>query len=376
MSGRIALALAHISSRPARAAYLVLTLAVAVASWLGLTAILSPFLRAESPDTAIVSVGNARSGAPMPVRYAAQIALMPGVATLTYDNYLPVICKRPTVVATLNGGGGSGVAGQLARYGITTEEAKAWHSDLRGILVGATLASNCGWTSGLGVQPPDTNDRPIDLHVIGVFHSDEPYAEQIAIAHFDYLDRLAEPAQRGRMFSVSVRATDAADAPSLAARIDAAFAHSDPPTHSAPNSTAENSLARFGKVQDLVAWVIGAIFVCAALVFATVMAHTAAERRATLAVLRVLGFERRFLLSLFACECVAVVVAGGVLGIVIGLVAIHLLAPSVSMVLGGFWPPRWAWACLPLLLLAWLALGMAFPIRAALTARPIDYQSS
>lgn len=372
--GSAGLTVAYIASRPARSAYLVVVLGVAIASWFGLTALLSPFLYADSANTSKVSVSNARAGAPMPLKYAAQIAAIPGVASLTYANYLPVICKAPTTVATLNGGGGPGVAEELAQYRVTDEESNAWQADLRGILVGATLARNCGWSKGSNVQPPDTNGRPVDLHVIGVFHSDEPYAEQIAIAHFDYLDRLADPSQRGQMLSASVRATDPADVASLAARIDAAFAHSDPPTHSTPNSATENSLARFGSVQDLIAWVIAAVFACAALVFVSVFAHAAAERRAALAVLSVIGFSRRFLFGLFVIESLVLTVAGALLGIAIGVSLVHLLAPSLSMVLGRFASPPWAWAVLPPLMLALLACSLIVPARVATRIRATDYQ--
>lgn len=368
------LALAHIRARPSRTAYLVVTLCVASVAWIGLAALAAPFLGTGGGAYEGVIVSAARGMATLPLRYRDQLAQLEDAHDIAWMSFLPVLCK-PNIAVTLNAWGGPGAHRQLAGDGVGEAQARAWDADPLGILVAAPLAEKCGWKEGAHVQPPDGFiGRPIEVHVLGVFRSSHPYAEMIAFAHYDYLNRLALPGANDQVQMFSVHAGDPHGDAMLAARVDALFAHSDPPTDSHAGNEAQDTLARFGKVQTLIAWVMAAMLACVALVFVSVFAHAAAERRPLHGVLQTLGFRRSALAAAVLIECLLVAAGGLALGAALGWGAIALLAPAVAGVLGTFGVPAWAWLGLPALALALVFARLGFPLAAIARSRAIDYQ--
>jgi putative ABC transport system permease protein len=370
------LALAQAMSQPARALHLVAALSVATAAWLGLTALAASFERQDTPDAAIVQVQNSRVNATLPLRYATRIRQMRQVSDVSYMRYLPIVCEAPSSVATLNGWGGDGVPSRLARTGIPKSFQRRWMEDPLGILVGAALASNCGWTEGMHIEPMDFAGQPMELHIVGVFRSTEAFAEQIAIAHFDYLNRLAGPYDSDQVVAIQALARDAREAPALAADIDAAFDNDDPPTESSSSSIAENSLARFGRLRSLISSLLVATLLSAALVFVSAIAHSATERRKTSALMRALGFRRRFILGLLACEGAIFVIVGLAVGAAAGIAAIEIVSPAVTPMTGRFFPPNWAWYCIPLIGIVLLLASLAWPARVVARVRAGDCRSA
>lgn len=367
------LALAHAGAHPGRLVYLVLTLAVTVVAWLGLAALASPFVHADIPDAGGVAVFNTREGNTLPLRYAARIVALQETTDVTYMNFVPVVCRAPTVAATLNGYGGPGTHRALVEAGVDEVAMMAWNADPLGILVGSALAANCGWKAGMGIQPLDVSGRPVEIHIVGVFHSTQPYADQIAFAHYEYINRLREGPLRDQVNAIIVNASNPRDSSLLAARIEATFVHDDPPVRAVTSTMADNALSRFGHVQVLLAWVMSAVFASTLLMLVSVLAHAAAQRRAIMAVLQVLGFRRRLLFGSFLLECVAMIAAGAAVGLVIGKIVLRALAPKIAPLLGRFEAPPWAYHYLPLWLLVLLVASLVLPAMIVARTRPIDY---
>lgn len=368
------LALTHLRDEIRRNSYLVIAIAVTVSTWMGLSALASPFVRADVPLAGKVTVVNARKGGTLPVRYAAKIARMPGVSQVSYLNFSPVICKSPSTTATLNGLGGGGVHKRLVEIGVDAMDEKQWNADPLGILVGVDLAAACGWRAGMSVAPPDIHGRPVQIHIDGVFHSDQPYNNQVAYAHYAYINRLSGlMGQRDHVNSINLQSGGGTRTAELVARIDAEFANDDPPVNARAYAATESALARFGKVQDLLAWVMVAILACTMLVLVSALAHAAAQRRSTVAVLQVLGFQRGTMLSAFCVEYCLVMVAAVAIGVCAGELVVHLLAPSLGTVLGRFVVPAWAYVYLPVWIFVLGIVSLVLPSMIIFSTRPVDY---
>jgi ABC-type lipoprotein release transport system permease subunit len=231
-------------------------------------------------------------------------------------------------------------------------------------VIGEKLARQCGWSTGMHPSPHDgVTGRETEIHLVGTIRAaiDTPFADSIAIAHYEYLDRLADESRRDRVAGIIVRPRDAVGAGVLAARIDEQFAHADPPTETQQSGDSESGLQRFGKVAIVLGWVMAATCACFALVMVSVMSHAAAERRAMSAMLRVLGFRRRFLLTCFAVEFGLLMVAGVAFGAVAGLAFVAWAAPWLDAVVGAFAVPRWVWLLLPPVFAATLLGGLLAP---------------
>ncbi len=370
------LALGAHGDRPGRIAYLVLTIATTLIAWLALSAMASPFIAVDESaavDSGI-TVRNARSSQQMlPLRYAARISAIAGVGEITYGDLSLVSCAGGATV-TVNAFGGSGVIRFLQARGFASDAVNRWQNDRLGLLVGKQTAADCGWQEGVGITPLDLlGSQPLQLHVSGIAAEGASW-DSGAVAHYDFINHGKSLAGPEQVLSIDVTAKNPHDQEALAARIEAEFVHADPPLTAYPDSVAENVRSRMGKVQYLLALVMGAVFCCCGLVLASVFAHVAAERRAQLAVLRVLGFSRRILLSGFVLECVGIAILGAAVGLALSWPVLRFLPHWLHGLFGTLAPAPWAWGLIPVWLSLLLLTALAMPASIVLRVQPTDCQ--
>lgn len=372
------LARADLLAHPRRIAYLGITLAATVAAWLILATMANAFLPADSAQAtdAGVEVANARSAQQMlPLRYAQRIAALAGVRDLVWLDLTLVSCADGSTI-TINAIDGSGSTRAARADGFAAEDVARWQGDPLGVLVDADVARDCGWQLGMGVSPLDTlSQQPLPLHVSGIAApAGEGAKSGTALAHHAYINRNSRIAGKAHVIRFNVSAQDANAQEALAARIEAEFAHDDPPVTAYPDTVADNARARFGKVQSLLMLVAVALFIGCALALASVMAHAVAQRRPQLALLRVLGFPRRALLLGFALELTVVVLIGALLGTFTGRLALGFMPDTLRVMFNLSQPANWAWRPLSLAMLGLLAIALVAPTLITLRVRPTDTQ--
>lgn len=371
----VALWLAN-SGHWARLVYLVMTVAAMIAGWLVLAALASPFLQigqsAEVDDS--LRVVNARNkNTPLPLKYADRIAAVAGVAAVRYVDLQMLLCGDSTV--TVSAVGGPKDAAAYKRSGHDAASVARWQADPIGILASRSAAKLCGWQVGQGIEPLDVKGQPLPFHVSGVaaMEDDDPGV----LAHYDYVNRQHSlVAGTGFVLSYSVEAKAPQDNQSVAARIDAEFAHDDPPVTAYPDTAREDARSRFGKVQYLVALVMGALFLSCVLVLASVMAFAAEERRSQLGVLCVLGFSRPVLASSFVLEVLGIILSGALAGIALGELALHYLPVWLQGSFLRVMPAPWAYQLLPLWLGVLALITLLRPCLVALHAQPLDCRNA
>ncbi len=362
---------------------LTLIVAVAVTAWLALSVMASPFVQPRAPGKiGGVFLTSANQGVALPVKYAARVEAIPGTRFVAYMNALPVVCKDSAPPVSINGFGGPGAKAQALGLQQATPEAErmasAWMEDPSNVLIGSQVAKDCGWHAGMSVAPRDAfTDKPIDLHIIGVRPPQaNPMADQIVLAHYDYINRI-NPLQgaRDKVNSIVVAAADPRAVPVLAARIENAFAHDDPPVEAATSAEFQNGMERFGKVQYLLGYVMLGIFACAMLVLTSVLAHAVTQRRSQMALFQVLGFSRATLFGSFALEGLFTILVGAGLGIGAGLLILHLLPAALGQFFSGFAIPAWTWWGLPIWLAVLLVAALIIPMLTIARLRPVDVRA-
>ncbi len=142
--------------------------------------------------------------------------------------------------------GGSTVAKADIAYFENEFDAAAlerWQKDPLGLLVSRAAAAKCGWQLGQGIEPMSIVGKPMPLHIsgIGLVESDG----LSATAHFDYInEEHSMVAKPGNVMMMHVDATDPSQNQALAARIEAAFAHDDPPVTAYPDTVREDARSR------------------------------------------------------------------------------------------------------------------------------------
>ncbi|HET6724605.1 MAG TPA: ABC transporter permease [Gammaproteobacteria bacterium] len=356
-------------SAPGRAVFLLATLTVAVAAWVVLSAMASPFVHSGKTGLKFggIVVTNATGHGNLPKRYIERISTMPGVRFLTYTDVALVKCKDGAPPVSIDALGGPGASVNL--FGLDPNaqqqgQLERWRNDPLAIVVGSDVAKGCGWSVGITVSPVDMfRHEPVELHVVGVKPPQKnPMANQIAYGHYDYVNRLpSSSAGPGRITAISVIATSRGVTNALASRIEDAFAFEDPPVRAMTVSEFQNALDRFGKVQYVLAFVMLAAFICAALVLISALAHAAVQRGQHMALMQALGFRRAALLSGFVLENLLIVALGAGIGIVAGLFLLHAMPASMAQLFGQFAVPRWSWWLLPIWLALLLASGLITP---------------
>ncbi|MGH8144943.1 MAG: FtsX-like permease family protein [Rhodanobacteraceae bacterium] len=368
-----ALAADNLSASRGQAVYLILTLAITTAVWLALAAVGSPYVRANGVSGITIRNGS-QSGA-LPLSYARRIEAIPGARNVSWWGVQPVKCTAATLVP-LYALGGPGVDTNLARRKVPAATIQRWNADPLAIAISDDAASKCAWRVGQGIDPPsgmDGNGRQIALHIVGTFPGPSPSG----LVHYDYINRAAPGLQgKDKVVTYFASTDDPRDNEVLAARIEAAFAHDFPALNATTNATVQNAWSRFGKVQQLLAFVMAATLLCAASVLVSVLAHAAAQRKSRFALLQVLGFQRTTLFGAFALELLAIVILGALLGLGLERLVARELAPTtIGFLSGGVHVPAWGWWGLPVWLAVLVALALAGPAGLIARVRPADYRA-
>jgi hypothetical protein len=353
--------------------YLILTLGIATAAWLLLAAVATPVVSGTSDSGSGTIIRNGSQRGALPLHYAHRIEAIRGASAVYWYGIQVVNCTAATTVA-LYALGGPGRHVYLAKQKVPAVTVQRWNADPLGVVISDAAASKCGWRVGQGVDPPsgmEGDGKHVDLHIIGTFPGSSP----LGLVHYDYINRAAPGIQgKDKVVTFFASAGNPRNNEVLAARIEAAFAHDFPSVNVTTNATEQNAWARFGKVQQLLAFVMAAILLCVASVLVSVLAHTAAQRRPRFALLQVLGFRRATLLGAFTLELLATVVLGALLGLGLARLAAYELASTFFGVFADG-APAWAWWGLP----AWLAVlavvALAWPAGQIARVQPVDYRA-
>ncbi len=333
----------------------------------------SPFVSIAHPDKShdiTVSSHRGRFGNPLPKRYASRIAVLSGVHGVYYNDYDIFSCGGSGFSVTLNAWGGPGVTEVLRNEGFSDTQVQAFQNDPLAILTDSTTATRCGWHIGSGISPRDMMGKQLQLHVVGII--DEKDSAGSAVAHYAYINRVSGITKRDQVTTIYVHADDPRENAALAAKIQTLFAADDPPVDANPDTVNQNAWARFGKVQYLLAFVMLAVLACCALVLTSVMAHTATQRRAQMALLQVLGFPRTLYWFASVLEVALILTVGTILGYGLGQSAIHILQRMLGSIFQNIaapsWTGIWLWPGLGLLLL----VTMIVPSVIIARVRPVD----
>lgn len=354
-----------------RPAYLVLTVAVAIAAWLVLAAMASPFLQVASADGEDrLQVSNARNqSTPLPLGYAERISRVQGVKESTWLDLQTLACGNDSV--TVSAVGGSGVENLPELRDVDATVMGRWRDDPLGLFVSSAAARACGWRIGQGIEPLDVRGEPLAFHVVGML--DTGTDALTAIAHYEYVNRARSVfAGVDRVLRFHVTAHDPGDNQALAARIDAAFSADDPRVVAYPDTAREDARSRFGKVQYLLMLVMGAVILSCLLVMASVMLHAVAQRRQQMGLMRALGFSRKVLALAFMLEVLGIIASGAVLGILAGRLIVQYLPQWLEGQFLQIVQAPWAWHLLPAWLTVLAVVTLFYPCLAAWRAHPLD----
>jgi len=371
----------RLTEQPVKMLYLAGTLAAVVAGWLVLSAFSSPSLLSNS--SAIKSelvIVNARAiNIPFPAHYIPRIRKIPGVDNMRWSTVAAFFCadgSGTTVTAT---GWDGDHDDYLREKGASETDLETWHATENGVLVGPATAKQCGLTKGLTVSPDNIfGNGELPLQVVAVLPERGGANDTGVNAHYDYINRFLDgnigASWRNAVADAVVTVKNPSRLNQVAQTIEQEFQSSAPPLEAIVLEDTTSLLGRFGQVQALLLFIMGALALCALLVFTAMTAHLVAQRRASMAILQTLGFSGRIQFFGLMLEVACVLMIGATLGVSVGYGVLSALTPWAAKTLfsAALSPVEGAiLALLPALLLLLLST-LIWPAVQIKKLRPID----
>ncbi|MEM7077545.1 MAG: ABC transporter permease [Pseudomonadota bacterium] len=276
----------------------------------------------SAPDARLIVAPKHSATDMLPVAHAAAIASLPQVNKVahitwfggTYRDgayFFPQFAVPPQSFLAIN-----------PELRLDPDQREAFSQLRTAAIVGRATAERFGWQVGdrIALIPNIWHNRdggawPFEL--VGIFDSANTslLGDDGFYFNYDYFDEYRAFAHGSvGTFVLDVHNLD--DLASTAAAIDALFANSSAETRTQNSGEYALSFARqMGEVGILATLVLGAVFFTLLLVTGHTISRSLDERRAEVAVLRVLGFRRLPIAALLLGEVVTLVVLAAVFGL-------------------------------------------------------------
>jgi len=309
----------------------------------------------------------------LPVNLERQIAVVPGVRETGFGMWFGGIYQDPrnffpSFAVSEN------YLDLFPEYSIDPGQRRAFDADRSGAVVGRSLAAQYGWKVGdvipmqatIFPNSDGTNNWPLTLRaVFDLKRQDAASNDRVMFLHWDYFNE-SNAFLRDQISTVTVQLDDPGQASQVAQAIDRLSENSDHETRTQTEQAFMTAFAKqFADVGLIVTSIMGAVFFTLLLLTGNTMTQAVRERIPELAALKTLGFTNRAVLWLVLAESALLLVIGGVLGMVLASIAIHVLGVANGGVLPASRIPAQTWmAALGLMAVIGVLVGLAPALRA------------
>ena len=213
----------------------------------------------------------------------------------------------------------------------------SWMTERTGALIGRAMADTMGWKVGdvipirsaIYFKKDGTNTW--DMKIIGIF--DNPNGDTNGLYfHFDYFNESI--LNQDNIGWIGLRLKDKNQAAQIAAKIDSMFANSSAETKTSTEKAFVQSFAnQMGNISSIVTVIVVAVFFTMLLVTANSMAQSVRERTSEIGVMKTLGFSSARVTGLVLAESLLITFIGGLLGMLLGTLAVKGVAHAVKQFL-------------------------------------------
>lgn len=246
----------------------------------------------------------------LPERYAATIRKLPGVESVLPVKVFVNNCRASLDVVTFQGLPPETV-GRDRAVRMLAGDVDGFARRRDAALIGRRLAAR------RGLDPGDKfSVGGLTVTVAGVFASEVPEEESVAITHLEFLQRQRTHHGLGYVTQFEVRVSDPSRMEAVARAVDDAFRDDAAPTQTRPARAHVAQAA--ADVLELIGFTRWLGFVCVAVIL-VLNANTAVmavqDRVTEHAVLQTLGFTPGLILRLLLAESALVGLLGGALGV-------------------------------------------------------------
>lgn len=296
-----------------------LGVAIAVIAFLFLRTVVSSFSRgvdAAAQDRLVVR-NKTSFTVPLPLAYGAKIAAVPGVTTVTWNNWFGGVYKDPKNFFARFAVDPPTYFKVYDEFQLTPEEYQAFASDLRGCVIGPGLAERYGFKVGDRI-PLQGDIYPGDWQftVRAIYHPREKGTERnVMLLQWKALDESVVAARKNQAGTFTIRVADRSSSSQVAQAIDALFANSADETRTESEKAFQLAfLSQLSAVVTAIQVVSVVMLAILALILGNTMAMSTRERTNEYAVMRSLGFRPFHIVLLVLAEGFLVAAIGYAVG--------------------------------------------------------------
>ncbi|HUL32499.1 MAG TPA: FtsX-like permease family protein [Candidatus Eisenbacteria bacterium] len=274
----------------------------------------------------------------IPLAYRDKILRIPGVKSITHDNWFGGIYKDeknffPQFV--IDPESQRQVFPELI---VPDDQWAVFLKDRQGAIAGARTAARFGWKIGDRIPIKTTlyGGGAWEFNLDGIYHGKRPQDDETQFwFQWDYFEEKIPEGVKGQVGWYTLRVDNPDDSPRIAKTIDDEFANSPHETKTQTESAfAASWVKQFGNIRFLILSIGTVVFLTLLLVTGNTMAISVRERTSELAVFKAIGFSDRAVLFFVLAESIAIAVIGGLLGILGAMV----MVPALGQALTGLLP--------------------------------------
>ncbi|HEY6126569.1 MAG TPA: FtsX-like permease family protein [Candidatus Acidoferrum sp.] len=273
----------------------------------------------------------------IPLSYKAKIQRIPGVTYVTHNNWFGGIYQNennffPQFV--IDPESQRQVFPELV---VPDDQWANFLKDRQGAIAGAKTAKRFGWKIGDRIPIKTTlyGGGAWEFNLVGIYHGTRAQDDETQFwFQWDYFEEKVPDRVKGQIGWYVIRIDKPEDAPRIAKAIDTEFANSPSETKTeAESAFAANWVKQFGNIQFLIVTIGAVVFFTLLLVTGNTMAISVRERTSELAVLKAIGYSDRSILFFVLSESLVIALFGGLLGLLLAVVATPLLAAALASML-------------------------------------------
>jgi putative ABC transport system permease protein len=271
---------------------------------------------------------------PIPLSYRDKILRIPGVKTITHNNWFGGIYQEeknffPQFV--IDPENQRQVVPELM---VSDDEWNNFLKDRQGAIVGAATAERFHWKIGDRVPLKATiyGCGNYEFNIDGIYHGKRPQDDETQFwFQWDYFQEHIPDRNKGQVGWYVLRLDSPDDAVRVAKAIDNEFANSPFETKTETESAfAASWVKQFGNIKFLIISIGVVVFFTLLLVTGNTMAISVRERTSELAVFKAIGFSDRTVLFFVLAESLVIALVGGVLGLLLSVGAVPVLTKALN----------------------------------------------
>jgi putative ABC transport system permease protein len=316
----------------------------------------------------------------LPLSMVPKLEAIPGVARVAYQQWFGGVWQTNTQLIMF--------ALDPQRYHdvypewlMPAAQWQAFEHTRTGLIAGRQLADQYGWKIGQkipissNIWPQKNGSKAWIFDLVGIFDGkDQDWQKRTNLAFMqqDYFEEANQFGIKGRTNFFILKLADSSRAEAISRAVDSMFENSPDETKTQTEKDFNISFVKqIGDIGLIVRWILFAVFFTLLLVVGNTMAQSVRERIPELAVLKTLGFSDGSVLGLVLAEAFALVLSGGLVGMLLASLAGALVEKATGgqflLALNG-----WVWLIgIVAIVLMSVAVGL-LPALRAMRLRIVD----